>query len=1200
MDSRHEGNGPAGQTFMQAPTCTNISCRPPETTVSSGARPVNYSFQTGEEFAVEFMRERAVSKKPSVPNSSEDKNHTTGYMDLRTVLGISHTGSESGSDVSKLINDDKNLFKDMEKKILSETENKGRYASSRSVPRASSGVSHEYSSSGTSDSLSTKMKVLCSFGGRILPRPSDGKLRYVGGDTRIIRINKDISWQELTQKTVVVYNQPHTIKYQLPGEDLDALVSVSSDEDLRNMIEECSGGEGSQKLRMFLFSSSDFDDINSLGSIDGDSEIQYMVAVNGINPGTGRTSINPGLASTTSDFDQLVNLKVEVEDRNHANRAATVPAGSLDAALGGGLLTLSPLRASLSSEYDPYMQSYHAHGVQYVDGAHYPFSATCAPGNDYNTNSRVSIPGFVPSDYSYSSQCTPIGGTSVPVPLDDLLPAYQGVTEGLHGTTAHEQGAGTIMESKWRANNMREQKKESELVQSLKELDAPMQQHDDSVSEKNMKHLEPTTMSVDAVNSEQNAQFNEDDQYASGGVYTSGSEYDPDTTSDLSYNTPPSRPARVFHSERIPREQAELLNRLSRSDDSLGSQYLILQSQSGAPQESITEAADCLHEGNMFSQGGKHSAAKPPLPSSRAIGDGLLHLEKHKESAGTIAQMKKVELLLPPEGLEPTFITKTVGELANGKGNFKEPQADGTNVTDVPSTSIGKGAAMRKQENPAVLSEEIHWEERTARVAMEQTAAFAWPGTEAASQTEPSHPNPEKDILIDVNDCFPPDMLSDIFSKARIAEGSSGISPLRAEDEFVHNDVSLMDQDHIGYSAIAPKVEDTVPTTYQFAPSENGVDLGPMDSQINFDEENQELPSTFEEGSDVLGPGYITSHPHSNDKGGEGFQVENPFPRMEANLHTTDSAYEELKCAIGDDSGAVIDASASDIDYSNLQIIMNEDLEELKELGSGTFGTVYHGKWRGSDVAIKRIKKSCFAGRTSEQERLALEFWREAEILSKLHHPNVVAFYGVVKDGPGGTLATVAEFMVNGSLRHVLLGKNKYLDLRKRLIIAMDAAFGMEYLHSKNIVHFDLKCDNLLVNLKDQSRPICKVADFGLSKVKRNTLVSGGVRGTLPWMAPELLNGNSNKVSEKVDVFSFGIVMWEILTGDEPYGNMHYGAIIGGIMNNTLRPTVPRSCDPEWKKLMEQCWAPDPRQRPSFTEIASRLRSMTSQTKPTR
>ncbi|MED6198150.1 hypothetical protein PIB30_063284 [Stylosanthes scabra] len=275
-----------------------------------------------------------------------------------------------------------------------------------------------------------------------------------------------------------------------------------------------------------------------------------------------------------------------------------------------------------------------------------------------------------------------------------------------------------------------------------------------------------------------------------------------------------------------------------------------------------------------------------------------------------------------------------------------------------------------------------------------------------------------------------------------------------------------------------------------------------------------------------------------------------------------------------------------------LQIIENIDLEELQELGSGTFGTVYLGKWRGTDVAIKRIKKSsCFSGRLSEQERMTKDFWREAQILSTLHHPNVVAFYGVVPNGPDGTLATVTEYMVHGSLRNVLVKKERVLDRRKRIMIAMDAAFGMEYLHLKNIVHFDLKCDNLLVNLGDPERPVCKVSDFGLSRIKRNTLISGGVRGTLPWMAPELLDGN-NRVSEKVDVFSFGIAMWEILTGEEPYANMHCGAIIGGIVSNTLRPSVPKRCDSEWKKLMEECWSPDPEARPSFTEIKSRLRNM--------
>ncbi|KAI8523186.1 hypothetical protein RHMOL_Rhmol13G0054000 [Rhododendron molle] len=193
----------------------------------------------------------------------------------------------------------------------------------------------------------------------------------------------------------------------------------------------------------------------------------------------------------------------------------------------------------------------------------------------------------------------------------------------------------------------------------------------------------------------------------------------------------------------------------------------------------------------------------------------------------------------------------------------------------------------------------------------------------------------------------------------------------------------------------------------------------------------------------------------------------------------------------GDKGESITDAVIAEFeaDIYGLQIIKNADLEELRELGSGTYGTVYHGKWRRLDVAIKRIRSSCFSGRSSEQERL--------------------------------------------------------LDRRRKLIVAMDAAFGMEYLHLKIIVHFDLKCDNLLVNLRDPQRPICKIGDFGLSRIKRNILVSGGVRGTLPRMAPELLNSSSCRVSEKVDVFSFGITLWEILTGEEPYANMHCGAIIG-------------------------------------------------------
>ncbi|KAE8675013.1 hypothetical protein F3Y22_tig00111708pilonHSYRG00548 [Hibiscus syriacus] len=93
-------------------------------------------------------------------------------------------------------------------------------------------------------------------------------------------------------------------------------------------------------------------------------------------------------------------------------------------------------------------------------------------------------------------------------------------------------------------------------------------------------------------------------------------------------------------------------------------------------------------------------------------------------------------------------------------------------------------------------------------------------------------------------------------------------------------------------------------------------------------------------------------------------------------------------------------------------------------------------------------------------------------------------------------------------------------------------------------------------------------------------------------MAPELLSGKSNMVSEKIDVYSFGIVMWELLTGEEPYADMHCASIIGGIVNDSLRPTIPVWCDPEWKALMERCWASDPARRPSFSEISQKLRNM--------
>lgn len=113
------------------------------------------------------------------------------------------------------------------------------------------------SSTPCSNDETTRVKFLCSFLGSILPRPQDGKLRYVGGETRIVCVARDISFEELMGKMRELYDGAAVLKYQQPDEDLDALVSVVNDDDVINMMEEydkLGSGDGFTRLRIFLFS----------------------------------------------------------------------------------------------------------------------------------------------------------------------------------------------------------------------------------------------------------------------------------------------------------------------------------------------------------------------------------------------------------------------------------------------------------------------------------------------------------------------------------------------------------------------------------------------------------------------------------------------------------------------------------------------------------------------------------------------------------------------------------------------------------------------------------------------------------------------------------------------------------------------------------------------------------------------------------
>lgn len=273
-----------------------------------------------------------------------------------------------------------------------------------------------------------------------------------------------------------------------------------------------------------------------------------------------------------------------------------------------------------------------------------------------------------------------------------------------------------------------------------------------------------------------------------------------------------------------------------------------------------------------------------------------------------------------------------------------------------------------------------------------------------------------------------------------------------------------------------------------------------------------------------------------------------------------------------------------------LPIIRFDELTKIRDLDRGQSASVALYTWHGAEVAVKEMH----GGGDESSVRTMLQ---EAEILAALRHPCVIAIYGMVTGGP----ATVVEYIVDGSLKTKLrsLREQGGISKRLRIAVALQVAYGMEFLHSRNIIHFDLKSANLLCDLRDLNRPIVKIGDMGLSKRKVETFVSGNMRGTLPWMAPELfpsIESGANvdmvidRVNEKVDVYAFGIVLWEIWRmGTDPYPGLDTPELLYGIMSGNMRPEIPEECDESWVELMQKCWQQAPQDRPSFYDIACKL-----------
>ncbi|KAI3694268.1 hypothetical protein L1987_77232 [Smallanthus sonchifolius] len=261
--------------------------------------------------------------------------------------------------------------------------------------------------------------------------------------------------------------------------------------------------------------------------------------------------------------------------------------------------------------------------------------------------------------------------------------------------------------------------------------------------------------------------------------------------------------------------------------------------------------------------------------------------------------------------------------------------------------------------------------------------------------------------------------------------------------------------------------------------------------------------------------------------------------------------------------------------------ILWEDLQIGERIGIGSYGEVYRSEWNGTEVAVKKFMNQDISGDALTQ------FKGEIEIMLRLRHPNVVLFMGAVTRPPN--LSILTEFLPRGSLYKLLHRTNVQLDEKRRMRMALDVAKGMNYLHTSNpvIVHRDLKTPNLLVD----KNWVVKVCDFGMSRMKHHTFLSSkSTAGTPEWMAPEVLRNEPS--NEKCDVYSFGVILWELATLRIPWTEMNSMQVVGAVGFQHRHLDIPETVDPVVARIITDCWHPKPQCRPSFKEIIARLRSL--------
>eukprot|EP00727_Mastigamoeba_balamuthi_P006829 m51a1_g2767 putative tyrosine (836) ;mRNA; r:999894-1003775 len=259
------------------------------------------------------------------------------------------------------------------------------------------------------------------------------------------------------------------------------------------------------------------------------------------------------------------------------------------------------------------------------------------------------------------------------------------------------------------------------------------------------------------------------------------------------------------------------------------------------------------------------------------------------------------------------------------------------------------------------------------------------------------------------------------------------------------------------------------------------------------------------------------------------------------------------------------------------------DVDELEVgtlVGEGSFGTVFRGTWRGNTVAIKQLRN---AGDLNAKELL-----REIEVMECIRSPYIVGFFGAAITS--SQVCLVTEYIENGSLTAIMRKYN--LSTQYKLLVSSNVASGMKFLHQSNILHRDLKPDNVLVlALSTKCQIVCKIGDFGTSRAvsadNQSMKMTRGI-GTPIYCAPEVLSG-STQYDKSADVYSFAVMAYALWYETEPFSELNFTSsyLLTKHVVEGNRPPLPSKLPVT--DLITSCWAPDASARPTFDAIVSAL-----------